>query len=61
MLSVQQLGRLLNCSARHIYRLADRRAMPQPLHLGNLVRWRRGEIERWITLGCPNNWTGDQK
>ncbi len=61
LMGVQQVARLLNCSVRHVYRLADRGAMPPALRLGSLVRWRRTEVEQWIALGCPATWTGDQR
>ncbi len=54
LLTVNQVAKLLSCSSRHVYRLADRSAIPQPVRLGALVRWRRDEIEQWITAGCPN-------
>lgn len=53
LLTVKQVAALLGCSARHVYRLADRGAMPRPKKLGEvLVRYNRSEIERWITDGC---------
>lgn len=59
LLTVRQVATLLGCSARHVYRLADRGAMPRPVKLGNvLVRWNRrtGDpdtgIEDWIANGC---------
>ena len=36
LLDVQTLSRMLNCSARHVYRLADAGRMPAPLRLGAL-------------------------
>jgi hypothetical protein len=48
------------CSTRHIYRLSDRGAMPRPVRLGSLVRWRMrtgdpmtGVLD-WIDAGCPS-------
>ena len=59
LLTVRQVAELLGCSVRHIYRLADRGAMPRPVKLGDvLVRWNRrtGDpatgIEDWIADGC---------
>jgi excisionase family DNA binding protein len=52
LLSVEQVAKLLSCSTRHVYRLADRGAMPPPVKVGALVRWRRQTIEEWITNGC---------
>jgi excisionase family DNA binding protein len=53
LLSVDDVSTYLTCSTRHVRRLADSGAMPRPLHLGSLVRWRRVDIERWIADGCP--------
>jgi excisionase family DNA binding protein len=53
LLDVQAEARLLDCSPRHIYRLADAGRMPPPVRLGALVRWPRQAIESWIADGCP--------
>ena len=53
MLDVQAVAALLACSARHIYRMADAGRMPRPVKLGQLVRWRRAELQEWINAGCP--------
>lgn len=53
MLTVHDVARMLNCSARTVYRLADSGRMPRPVKLGALVRWPREVIERWIAQGCP--------
>jgi predicted DNA-binding transcriptional regulator AlpA len=61
LLDVQAVRELLGgCSARHIYRLADRGAMPRPVKLGSLVRWRRSTgdpmtgLDDWLAAGCPS-------
>jgi len=54
LLDVRQVAAMLGCSPRHIYRLADRGAMPRPVKLGGLVRWCRAAIEIWIADGCPS-------
>jgi excisionase family DNA binding protein len=53
LLDVRAVARLLDCSVRHVYRLADGGRMPPPLKLGALVRWRRSDIEQWLTAGAP--------
>ena len=53
LLDVQQVAELLNCSARHVYRLTDAGRLPRPVRLGSLVRWSRSAIEQWISKGCP--------
>jgi excisionase family DNA binding protein len=54
LLDVEGVAALLNCSARHIYRLADMGRMPRPVKLGSLVRWSRAAIQDWIAAGCPS-------
>jgi excisionase family DNA binding protein len=52
LLDVQAVAQLLDCSPRHVYRLADAGHMPPPVRLGALVRWRRDSIEAWIAGSC---------
>ena len=52
LLDVQAVATLLDCSARHVYRLVDAGRMPRPLKLGALVRWRRADVSGWIADGC---------
>ena len=51
---VDAIAELLGCSSRHVRRMSDSGAMPRPLHLGRLVRWRRTDVDQWLTAGCPN-------
>jgi len=51
---VQTVARMLACSARHVYRMADADRMPRPLRLGALVRWDLDAIDQWIQAGCPS-------
>ncbi len=50
---VGDIATLLKASSRHVRRLADAGAMPRPLHLGRLVRWRRADVDQWLAAGCP--------
>jgi excisionase family DNA binding protein len=52
LLDVRAVARLLGCSTRHVYRLADAGRMPPPLKLGALVRWPRRSVQEWIDGGC---------
>jgi excisionase family DNA binding protein len=52
LLGVRDLARRLNCSERHVWRLADSGAMPAPVRLGALVRWNVAVIKEWIDGGC---------
>ena len=51
---VDDIATLLKASSRHVRRLADAGAMPRPLHLGRLVRWRRSDVDQWLAAGCPS-------
>jgi excisionase family DNA binding protein len=53
LLTVGDAARLLNCSRRQVYRLADAGKLPAPVRLGALVRWPRKTIMEWISQGCP--------
>jgi len=54
LIDVNQVARILDCSARHVYRLTDAGKMPRPVKLGALVRWSRESILGWIAEGCPS-------
>lgn len=54
LLDVRRVARLLDCSARHVFRLSEGGHMPPPLRLGSLVRWSRQALETWIAEGCPS-------
>ncbi len=53
LIDVEAVARILGCSARTVYRLADSGKMPRPVKLGQLVRWPRAKVEGWIADGCP--------
>ena len=36
------------------HRLRAAGKLPPAVQLGRAVRWRREEIERWISAGCPD-------
>ena len=53
LLNVGAVAEMLDCSTRHVLRLADAAKMPRPIKLGSLARWRRSDIEKWVADGCP--------
>lgn len=53
LLTVDAVAELLSCSVRHVYRLSDAGKMPRPVKLGNANRWRRSELDSWLSAGCP--------
>ncbi len=54
LLTVDDVAELLSVSPRTVRRMADSGAMPRPLKLASLVRWRRSDIDRWLADGCPS-------
>jgi excisionase family DNA binding protein len=52
LLDVRAVAALLDCSPRHVYRLADAGRMPAPLRIGALVRWRHQDLDAWLDGGC---------
>ena len=53
LLSVDDVAAILNCSSRHVRRLADSSRMPAPIRLSTLIRWRQCDIDSWLADGCP--------
>jgi excisionase family DNA binding protein len=53
LIDVRAVAALLNCSPRHVCRLADAGRMPAPVRIGALVRWRRTDLDSWLAAGCP--------
>ena len=57
LLDVRAVAALLDCSARHVYRLNDAGRMPSAVKVGALVRWRRADLDAWIEGGCKPDTT----
>jgi len=53
LLSEKLTAAKLDCSTRHVRRLADAGKMPRPIRLGGSIKWRRSELDAWIADGCP--------
>lgn len=51
--TVHDVAARLQCSWRHVLRMADRGDMPRGRKLGALRRWDPTEIEEWLSAGCP--------
>jgi len=59
LIDAKVMAELLSISSRTLYRLDDMQAIPQPVRLGRLIRWRLAEVIAWIDSGCPQrrSWT----
>jgi predicted DNA-binding transcriptional regulator AlpA len=59
LIDAKTFANLLSISSRTLSRLIDLKAVPMPVHLGRLVRWRLDEVLEWIEADCPpqKSWT----
>ena len=48
------LAQRLGVSLRHIRRMDAMGKLPQPVRIGNSVRWVLSEIQEWLASGCPD-------
>ncbi len=61
LLDVASVAEMCGCSARTVRRLSDAGRMPRPIRLGSLIRWRRADLEAWISAGCPRHEPGGRR
>jgi predicted DNA-binding transcriptional regulator AlpA len=52
LLDVMDLAKRLRCSLRYVWQLRQAGALPDPIDVGGLLRWRPEDIDRWIQA-CP--------
>jgi hypothetical protein len=53
LLDVRAVARMLECSWRHVYRIAGVGRPPRPIRLSSLVSYRRCDIDLRLADGCP--------
>ena len=53
LIDLETIAAMLCVSTRHARRMSDSGWMPRPLRLGRCLRWRKAEIDAWISEGCP--------
>lgn len=63
MIDAKTFARLLAVSSRHLNRLLDLKAVPEPIRLGRLLRWQLAEVLEWIEADCPPQrvWTSKRR
>ena len=58
LLTAQAVGEMLSLSRRQVFRMRSAGLICSPVRVGaGAIRWRRSDIERWISLGCPDQRT----
>lgn len=53
LLTIQQVGKVLQLSTRTVYRLRSAGKLPPPVEVGGSLRWNREHLRHWIASGCP--------
>ena len=53
LVSTKEMVKLLNVSPRTLWRITNIKAIPQPVRIGTLMRWRLDEILAWLEADCP--------
>jgi len=57
LLTATAFGEILCLSKRQIFRLDSSGKIPAPIRINGAVRWRQTDIERWVSMGCPDRKT----
>jgi len=61
LLSAKDLAAELSVSLASVYNLRAAGKLPLPVRVGGCVRWRRSDVELWISLDCPNRERFEQR
>jgi predicted DNA-binding transcriptional regulator AlpA len=55
LMTAKDVGDALSLSKRQVFRMRASGLICSPVRVGlGAIRWRRGDIEKWISLGCPS-------
>ena len=57
LLSAKALAKMLSLSARTVWRYRSSDQLPRPVKVGGAIRWRHTDIEKWISMDCPDRKT----
>lgn len=49
LLTTAEVARLLHCHERTLRRWCKAGVVPPPVRVGSVVRWRRAELEKWVS------------
>lgn len=54
MVEVKEFARLIDISTATLWRMRSAGKLPPDVKLSRgCVRWRRADVELWVSLGCP--------
>lgn len=52
LISARELAKLLSTSVRSIWRYRSSGRLPETVKIAGAIRWRRSDIEQWVSMGC---------
>ena len=53
LMTVFEVAKVLRISTRSIWRLVTSSKLVEPIRIGGSIRWRRADLQDWISRGCP--------
>lgn len=60
LLTAAAVAEMLSLSKRQVFRMRSAGLICGPVRVGSgAIRWRRSDVERWISMGCPDRKTFD--
>jgi prophage regulatory protein len=54
LIPADKVAELLGISKRTLWRLLSAGNLPEPVRLGSVVRWKKDELDDWISGGCKS-------
>jgi len=57
LLNAKELATMLSTSVRSIWRYRSSGRLPKAIQIAGAIRWRKTDIEQWISIGCPDQKT----
>ena len=57
LLTAKALALLLSTSVRSVWRYGSSGRLPATVNSAGSIRWRRADVEQWISMGCPDQET----
>lgn len=49
LLTVKQVAEMLGVTTSTVWRWRDKMEIPQPIMVGATLRWRRSDLEKWLS------------
>ena len=57
LVTAKSLAGILSTSVRSVWRYRSSGRLPATVNIAGSIRWRRTDIEQWISWGCPDQKT----